>query len=187
MGYINVKDLCYSIGGCAVLEERLQHFIDDVGALHMVSIAKRHGSVHMFVIHSICEAKVVHMLEYFPVGENATVPEIVADQVEAEFGEVEVEVQCDGAEQVQPESGEVEGEVHVRGEAEVHVQNESHEVDNEVQNETHNEGVQEQNVEEVEVEDGCSRDNIDEDSDGLIHVDIDCDPNVGGSYWTSTM
>ena len=80
-----------------MLEERLQHFIDDVGALHMVSIAKRHGEVHMFVIHSIFEAEVVHMLEYFPVWENATVPEIVADQVEAEFGEVEVEVQCDGA------------------------------------------------------------------------------------------
>ena len=87
---------------------------------------------------------------------------------------------------VQPISGEVEGEVHVQGEVEVHVQNESHEVDNEVQNETYNKGVQEQNAEEVEVEDGCSRDNIDEDSDGLIHVDIDCDPGVGGSHWTST-
>jgi len=65
MGYINVKDLCYSIGGCVVLEERLQYFFDDVGAFHMVNIAKRHGEIHMFVIHSVCEAKLVHMLEYF--------------------------------------------------------------------------------------------------------------------------
>ena len=36
------------------------------------------------------------------------------------------------------------------------------------------------------MEDGCSRNNIDEDSDGLIDVDIDCDPGVGGSRWTST-
>ena len=183
MGYINVKDLCYSVGGCAVLEERLQHFIDDVGALHMVGIAKRHGSVHMFVIHSVCEAEVVHMLEYFPAGENAIVPEIVPDQVEPEVGEVEVDVQCDGAEQVQPESGEVEGEVHVEGEAEVHVhvegEAEVHEVDNEFQNETHSEGVQEQNAEEVQVED--------EDSDGLIDVDIDCDPGVGGRLLHSPM
>jgi len=106
------------------------------------------------------------------------VPKIVADQVEAEFGEVKVEVQCDDTKQFQPESGEVEGEVYVQGEAEVHVHNESHEVDNEVQNETHNEGVQEQNAEEVEVEDGCSKGNIDEDSNGLIDVDMDYDPTV---------
>jgi len=32
-----------------------------------------------------------------------------------------------------------------------------------------------------EVEDGYSSDYIEEDSDGLIDVDIDCDPGVGGS------
>jgi len=44
-----LKDLCYSIGGCAVLEVRLQHLCDEVGALHMVHIAKRHGEIHMFL------------------------------------------------------------------------------------------------------------------------------------------
>ena len=41
-------------------------------------------------------------------------------------------------------------------------------------------------MEEVEVEDGCSNDYIDEDGDCLIDVDIGCDPGVGGSCWTST-
>jgi len=70
MGYINVKDLCYSVGGCPVLEERLRQFVDDVGALHMVQIAKQRGEVHMYVIHSVCVAEEVHMLEYYPGGDN---------------------------------------------------------------------------------------------------------------------
>ena len=41
-------------------------------------------------------------------------------------------------------------------------------------------------MEEVEFEDGCSIDYIDEDSDCLIDVDIDCDLGVGGSCQTST-
>ena len=105
--YIYVKDMCYFIGGCAVLEERLQHFYDDVGALHMVNIVKRHGEVHIFMIHSICEVELVHMLEYCPANDNVVVvngvenaieAEVVEEQLQAEFGEAEVEVQCDGAE-----------------------------------------------------------------------------------------
>jgi len=58
--YINVKDLCYSVGGCPVLEERLRQFVDDVGALHMVQMAKQRGEVHMYVIHSVCVAEVLY-------------------------------------------------------------------------------------------------------------------------------
>jgi len=70
MGYINVKDLCYLVGGCPVLEERLRHFVDDVGAPHMVQIMKQCGEVHMYVIHSVCVVEEVHMLEYYPVKDN---------------------------------------------------------------------------------------------------------------------
>jgi len=44
---------------------------------------------------------------------------------------------------------------------------------------------QTQNVEEVQIEDGSSTDSIHEESDGLYDVDIDCDPGMGGSDWTS--
>jgi len=38
---------------------------DDKGAMHMVDIARRNGQVHMFMVHSICEAEVVdNFLEY---------------------------------------------------------------------------------------------------------------------------
>ena len=130
MGYINVKDLCYSVGGCPVLEETLWHFVDDVGALYMVEIAKQRGEVRMYVIHPVCVAEEVHMLEYYPaedIGEentgvendigveNDTEAGVVEDlrnevEVEREANVLrnEVEVQCNGAEQVQPKSGEVE-------------------------------------------------------------------------------
>ena len=34
-----------------MLEEKLRHFVDDVGALHMVQIAKQRGEVHMYVFN----------------------------------------------------------------------------------------------------------------------------------------
>ena len=85
--YIDVKDLCYFIGGCVVLEERLQHFYDDVAALHMVNIAKRHSEVHIFMIHLICEAELVHMLEYCSVEDNVEVVNGVENAIEAEVVE----------------------------------------------------------------------------------------------------
>jgi len=108
ISYINVKDLCYSIGGCLVLEERLRHFCDDVGALHMVEIVKRHGEVHMYVIHSVCVIKWVHMLEYYPVEdivevnigvENDTKVEVLEElgnevKVESAANELGNEVGC---------------------------------------------------------------------------------------------
>jgi len=105
MGYINVKDLCYSVGGCPVLEERLRQFVDDVGALHMVQIAKQRGEVHMYVIHSVCVAEEVHMLEYYPAGDNGEDNTGVENDTEVEPVE---EVQCTDAEQVEPTIGEAE-------------------------------------------------------------------------------
>ena len=43
-----------------MLEERLRQFVDDVGALHMVQMAKQRGEVHMYVIHSVCVAEVLY-------------------------------------------------------------------------------------------------------------------------------
>jgi len=40
-------------------------------------------------------------------------------------------------------------------------------------------------VEEVQIEDDSSTDSIHEKSDGLFDVDINCDPGMGGSGWTS--
>jgi len=84
IGYINVKDLCYLVGGCPVLGERLRHFVDDVGALHMVQIAKQRGEVHMYVIHSICVVVEVHMLEYYPARDNSEENTGVENDTEAE-------------------------------------------------------------------------------------------------------
>ena len=79
-----------------MLEERLQHFVDDVGALHMVQIAKQHGEVNMYVIHSICVVEEVYMLEYYQAEdngeENTSVENETEVEVEEELGnEVEVE------------------------------------------------------------------------------------------------
>jgi len=67
MGYVNIKELWYKFCKSAVLENNLQRLCDDNGAMHMVDIARRNGQVHMFVVHSICEAEIVdNLLEYFP-------------------------------------------------------------------------------------------------------------------------
>jgi len=56
----------------------------------MVNIAKRHGEVHMFVIHSICEVELVHMLEYCLDEDNVEVVNGVDNVIEAEVVEEQV-------------------------------------------------------------------------------------------------
>jgi len=75
---------------------------------------------------------------------------------------------------VQPEIVEVEVEIQNVGESQVQPQSSVSQV-----------LPQTQNVEEVQIEDGSSTDSIHEESDGLYDVDIDCDPRMGGSDWTS--
>ncbi|WVZ20267.1 hypothetical protein V8G54_007589 [Vigna mungo] len=50
MGYTNVKELWYSLGG-RVLEDKMKLCSDDKGAMHVVNIALLNGKAHVFVVH----------------------------------------------------------------------------------------------------------------------------------------
>jgi len=73
MGYVNVKEMWYSVGGGSVLDGRLELLSDDKGACHMVNIAILNGQVHLFVVHMVFEPQIVHLLEYG--GNEVTVDE----------------------------------------------------------------------------------------------------------------
>jgi len=65
MGYVGGNDLWYCVGGGSVLEDRLELLNDDRGAMHMVTIARILGEVHLFVVHRMCdEPQIIEMLEY---------------------------------------------------------------------------------------------------------------------------
>ncbi|XP_014522674.1 uncharacterized protein LOC106779133 [Vigna radiata var. radiata] len=66
LSYDGFKELFYSIGGCSVLENRLEPLLDDVGAMQMITLARLNGQVHLFVVHKVSEPEVIHMLEYVP-------------------------------------------------------------------------------------------------------------------------
>ncbi|QCD82254.1 hypothetical protein DEO72_LG2g2589 [Vigna unguiculata] len=54
-----------AISGGSVLEDRLELLSDDHGAMHMVTIARILGEVHLFVVHRMCdEPQIIEMLEY---------------------------------------------------------------------------------------------------------------------------
>jgi len=105
MGYANVKEMWYAVGGGSVLEGRLELLSDDRGACHMVNIATLNGQVHMYVVHKVDEAEVVNLLQYHPVVEEGDVREGVQVQNEDDGGEVDVGVQV--------QSEEDEGQVDV--------------------------------------------------------------------------
>jgi len=73
MGYANVKEMWYSVGGGSVLEGRLELLSDDRGACHMVNIATLNYQVHLYVVHRVDEPQVVNMLEYHPIEDGAEV------------------------------------------------------------------------------------------------------------------
>jgi len=73
MGYANVKEMWYSVGGGFVLEGRLELLSDDRGACHMVNIVTLNGQVHLYVVHRVDEPQVVNMLEYHPIEVGADV------------------------------------------------------------------------------------------------------------------
>ncbi|WVY97002.1 hypothetical protein V8G54_029153 [Vigna mungo] len=68
MGYRNVKELWYSLGG-RVLEDRLELLSDDKGAMHVVTIALLNGKAHLFVVHMVSKPDYIHMLQY-DIGEH---------------------------------------------------------------------------------------------------------------------
>ena len=85
MGYVNVKEMWYSVGGGSVLEGRLELLSDDKGACHMMNIAILNGQVHLFVVHMVSEPQIVHLLEYG--GNEAAADEEVDVEDVVEVGE----------------------------------------------------------------------------------------------------
>jgi len=98
MGYANVKEMWYAVGGGSVLEGRLELLSDDRGACHMVNIATLNGQVHLYVVHKVDEAEVVNLLEYHPVVEEGDVREGLQVQNEDDGGEVDEGVQVQSEE-----------------------------------------------------------------------------------------
>ncbi|KOM25566.1 hypothetical protein LR48_Vigan118s001600 [Vigna angularis] len=62
MGYINIKELWYSVGGGTVLEGRLELLSDDKGACDLVNLAILNGQSHLYVVHMVSDPEYVHML-----------------------------------------------------------------------------------------------------------------------------
>ncbi|KOM37256.1 hypothetical protein LR48_Vigan03g063700 [Vigna angularis] len=52
-----------SLEGGSVLDDRLEALSDDRGAMHMMNLARLNGEVHLFVVHTVCEPEIIHMLE----------------------------------------------------------------------------------------------------------------------------
>ncbi|WVY91445.1 hypothetical protein V8G54_036959 [Vigna mungo] len=64
LGYDGFKELWFSVGCGPVLDDRLEPLFDDVGVMHMVNLAQLNGKVHLYVVHTVSEAEVIHMIEY---------------------------------------------------------------------------------------------------------------------------
>ncbi|XP_022635666.1 uncharacterized protein LOC106758433 [Vigna radiata var. radiata] len=127
LGYDDFKELWYSVGCGPVLDDRLEALTDDVGAMQMVTLAHLNGRVHMYVVHNVSEAEVIHMIE-FNVDEGGEdvggdgeriADEGIADERVADEGVAEEEVVVGQAEEVHGEAavspdgqgGDVAGDV----------------------------------------------------------------------------
>jgi len=64
MGYVNVKEMWYSVGGGSLLEGRLELLSDDKGAFHMVNIGTLNSQMHLYVVYMVSKPQIVHLLEY---------------------------------------------------------------------------------------------------------------------------
>ncbi|WVZ06016.1 hypothetical protein V8G54_019362 [Vigna mungo] len=159
LGYLEFQDLWYSVGCGPVLDGKLEALCDDVGAMHMVNLARLNGRVHLYVVHCVSQGDVIQMIEY-------NVHEEQLDEgVQHEGGESakldvdRIEVEVDG-EEVEVVVGEGEGIEHdevVNERIEVVVDGEEEQVDvREVEGIQHDEAVNERievhvDGEEVEV------------------------------------
>ena len=123
MGYANVKEMWYSIGGGSDLERRLELLFDDRGACHMVNIATLNGQVHLYVVHRVDKPRVVNMLEYNPIKDKAEVHVQLERDNEATVevdvgmsegpGEDEIQFEEDPQPQIEVDVGGNEGPVEV--------------------------------------------------------------------------
>ncbi|XP_017413096.1 uncharacterized protein LOC108324668 [Vigna angularis] len=95
LGYDGFKELWYCVGGGSVLENRLEPLLDDIGAMHMITLARLNGEVHLFVVHTVSEPEVIHMFEY--VSQNTAKVETVQAECEQDTGgecQQDGETQC---------------------------------------------------------------------------------------------
>ncbi|XP_052734159.1 uncharacterized protein LOC128196696 [Vigna angularis] len=84
LDYDGFKELWYCVGGGSVLENRLEPLLDDIGAMHMITLARLNGEVHLFVVHTVFEPDVIHLLEY--ASQNTGEVETVEGECEQQGG-----------------------------------------------------------------------------------------------------
>ncbi|WVZ16927.1 hypothetical protein V8G54_009909 [Vigna mungo] len=76
LGYDGFKELWYSVGRGSVLDDKLEALMNDRGALQMMTLARLNGQVHLFVVHTVSEPEIIHLLENVPhnIGEEEVEP-----------------------------------------------------------------------------------------------------------------
>ncbi|KOM34526.1 hypothetical protein LR48_Vigan02g067600 [Vigna angularis] len=88
LGYDDFKDLWFSVGCGPVLDDKLEPLCDDVGAMHMVNLAHLNGQVHLYVVHTISQPDVIHMIEYnVDEGGEEVAPQVNEGGEVAQFAE----------------------------------------------------------------------------------------------------
>ncbi|KOM31825.1 hypothetical protein LR48_Vigan01g138100 [Vigna angularis] len=86
---------------------RLEALCDDVGAMHMVTLAHLNGQIHLYVVHTVFEPDVIHMIEYkVDEGGDEVAPQVNEGGGGAQF----VEGIDDGVRQQLDEGVGVDGE-----------------------------------------------------------------------------
>ncbi|WVZ08284.1 hypothetical protein V8G54_021630 [Vigna mungo] len=107
--------------GGSVLDDRLEPLSDDRGAMHMMNLARLNGQVHLFVVHTVSEAEIVHLLENVPhnIGEEEVQP-VMHDSDDGECEQVHDECQevGDGECEVPVSEERAEGDDVVEGQIE---------------------------------------------------------------------
>lgn len=63
LGYVEFQDLWYSVGCGPKLDDKLEALVDDVGAMHMVNLARLNGRVHLYVVHNVSQLDVIEMIK----------------------------------------------------------------------------------------------------------------------------
>ncbi|WVZ06347.1 hypothetical protein V8G54_019693 [Vigna mungo] len=70
-----------------LLDDRLEALCDDIGVMHMVTLARLNSQVHLYVVHIVSQLDVIHMIEYDvdERGDEVT-PEVHEGGEGAQFG-----------------------------------------------------------------------------------------------------
>ncbi|KAG2380609.1 uncharacterized protein HKW66_Vig0248790 [Vigna angularis] len=114
LGYDGFKDLWFSVGCGPILNDKLEALCDDVGAMHMVNLDRLNGQVHLYVVHTVSEPEVIHMIEYnVDEGGEEVAPEMQVHEAHdhsTKANDVEETIVVDEAHDERTEVNDVEGE-----------------------------------------------------------------------------